>query len=185
MCRNHFARASKRFVFSLGGFSLTRLLFPYTKSIACVTLGGPWCVTVYRLCAETIVFATLCYSECPIWCKTRQCPNGLNMLRDVSIRRYWTLLPLVIVKDQSSLLVYLNMHKTTNLWQFELNRSSKLRDEVVCFQMLISRPQILNKRSRNQIRGKLLHSRKLRHFRGSCFSQCFNTINLSLLLVTK
>ena len=36
-----------------------------------------------------------------------------------------------------------------------------------------------------QIRGKLLLSRKLHHFRGSCFSQCFFTINLSPLFVTK
>ena len=54
---------------------------------------------------------------------------------------------LVIVKDKSSQLVYLNiMHEITNLWKFELNRSSKLRDNnerkntlshgVVCFQML-------------------------------------------------
>ena len=73
----------------------------------------------------------------------------------------------------------------TNLLKFELNRSSKLRDiierkkhpvapwslEVVCFQMLDF--ETSNLRSRNQIRGKLLLSRKLRHFRGGCFSQCF------------
>ena len=35
---------------------------------------------------------------------------------------------MVIVKDQSSHLVYLNMHKITNLWKFELISSSKLRD---------------------------------------------------------
>ena len=33
--------------------------------------------------------------------------------------------------------------------------------------------QVLNLRSRNQIRGKLLHSQKLWHFRGSLFSHCF------------
>ena len=47
-------------------------------------------------------------------------------------------------------------------------------DEVVCiFRWVISRPQVLNLRYRNQIRGKLLLSRKLWHFRGSCFSQRF------------
>ena len=76
------------------------------------------------------------------------------------------------------------MHKITNLWKFELNRSSKLRDnnerkqhpcytKLCAFKCLISRPQILNLRSRNQIRGKLLLSRKLCHFRGSRLSQCF------------
>ena len=38
------------------------------------------------------------------------------------------------------------------------------------FRCLISRPQILNLRSQNQIREKLLLSRKLRYFRGSRFS---------------
>ena len=67
------------------------------------------------------------------------------------------------------------MHKITNLWKFELIRSSKLRDinerkrhhchtKLHAFWSLISRPQILNLRSRNQIRGKLLLSRKLRHY---------------------
>ena len=77
-----------------------------------------------------------------------------------------------------------HMHKITNLWKFELNRSSNLRDnnerkkhpchtKLCAFRWLISRPQVLNLRSRNQIRGKLLLSRKLWHFRGSRFSQCF------------
>jgi hypothetical protein len=76
------------------------------------------------------------------------------------------------------------MHKITNLWKFELNRSSKLRGnnerrkhpchaKLCAFRWLISRPQVLNLRSRNQIRGKLILSPKLWHFRGSCFSQCF------------
>ena len=83
-----------------------------------------------------------------------------------------------------SLGVSQHMHNITNLWKFELNRSSKLRDinerkkhpchtKLFAFWCLISRPQILNLRSQNQIRGKLLLSRKLRHFRVSCFSQCF------------
>ena len=75
-------------------------------------------------------------------------------------------------------------HKITNLWKFEPNRSSKLRDnndrkkhpchtKLCAFICLISRPQILNLRSRNQIREKLLLSQKLHYFRGSRFSQCF------------
>ena len=40
------------------------------------------------------------------------------------------------------------------------------------FRCLISRPQILKLRSRNPIRGKLLLSRKLLHFRWGRFSQC-------------
>ena len=77
-----------------------------------------------------------------------------------------------------------HMHKITNLWKFELNRSSNLRDnnerkkhpchtKLCAFRWLISIPQVLNLRSWNQILGKLLLSRKLWHFRGSRFSQCF------------
>ena len=80
--------------------------------------------------------------------------------------------------------LFQHMHKITNLWNIELNWSTKLQynserkktplsHKVVCFRCLISRPQILNLRSQNRIRGKLLLSRKLCHFRGSCFSQCF------------
>jgi hypothetical protein len=76
-----------------------------------------------------------------------------------------------------SLAVSQHMHKITNLWKFELNRSSKLRDNNNRKKTPLSREvvyfQILNLRSRNQIRGKLLLSRKLRHFRGSRFSPCF------------
>ena len=65
-----------------------------------------------------------------------------------------------------------HLHEITNLWKFELNRSSKLRDnnerikhpchtKLCAFWCLISRPHILNLRSRNQIRGKLHISRKL------------------------
>ena len=84
-----------------------------------------------------------------------------------------------------SLGVSQHMYKITNLWKFELNWSSKLRDnnkwkkkkschtKLCAFRCLISRPQFLNLRSPNQIRGKLLLSWKLRHFRVSRFSQCF------------
>ena len=77
-----------------------------------------------------------------------------------------------------------HMHKITNLWKFELNWSSNLRDnnerkkrpchtKLCALRWLISRPQVLNLRSRNQIGGKLLLSQKLLHFRGCRFSQCF------------
>ena len=79
-----------------------------------------------------------------------------------------------IVKDQSSHLLYLNvMHKITTLWKFQLNRSSKLRDNKERKNTLVTRSCVLseawfrdlkliaNLRSRNQIRGKLLLSRKL------------------------
>ena len=56
-----------------------------------------------------------------------------------------------------------HMHKITNLWKFELNWSSKLRDnnerkkhhchtKLCAFRWLISRPLILNLSSWNQIR---------------------------------
>ena len=57
--------------------------------------------------------------------------------------------------------------------------------KLCAFRCLISRPQILNLKSQNQIHGKLLRSRKLRHFRGSRFSQCFIPSSSSPLLVTK
>ena len=58
-----------------------------------------------------------------------------------------------------------HMHKITNLWKFELDCSSELRDnyerknhpchaKLCAFRCLISRPQILNLRSRNQIHWK-------------------------------
>ena len=76
------------------------------------------------------------------------------------------------------------MHKITTLWKFEFDWSSELRDnyeikkhpcqtKLCAFRCLISRPQVVNLRSWNQIRGKWLLSQKLRHFRGSSFSQCF------------
>ena len=93
-----------------------------------------------------------------------------------------------------SLGVSQHMHKIMNLWKFEPNWSSELRDncerkkhpchtKLGAFRCLILRTQILNLRSQNQIHGKLPLPRKLRHFKGSRFSQC--TINLSPLLVTK
>ena len=58
--------------------------------------------------------------------------------------------------------------------------------KLCAFRCLISRPQILNLRSRNQIRGNVLLSQKLRHFRErEAFLTMFYTVNLSPLLVTK
>ena len=65
-----------------------------------------------------------------------------------------------------------HMHKITNLYKYQINRSSHLEDnnerkkhpchtKLCAFRWLISKPQVLNLRSRNQIRGKLLLSRKL------------------------
>ena len=83
-----------------------------------------------------------------------------------------------------SLDVSQHMHNITNLWKFEIDWSSELRDNyerkntLVTLSCVLSdawfrEPQILNLRSRNQIRGELLLSRKQRRFRGSRFSQCF------------
>ena len=70
-----------------------------------------------------------------------------------------------------------HMHKKTNKWKFEFNRSSKLRDnnekKILVTRSCVHLDQVLNLRSQNQIRGNLLLSRKLRHFRESRFSQCF------------
>ena len=82
-----------------------------------------------------------------------------------------------------SLTVSQQMLEISNLRKFELIWSSKFWDnnerkkhpchtKLCALRCLISRPQILNLRSRNQICGKLRLSRKLRHFRGSRFSQC-------------
>ena len=60
------------------------------------------------------------------------------------------------------------MHKITNLKKTPLSHHGHTK--LWAFRSLILRPQILNLRSRNQIPGKLLLSRKLRHFRGSCFA---------------
>ena len=62
-----------------------------------------------------------------------------------------------------------------------MKEKTPLSHELVCFEMLGVKSQILNQRSQNQIRGKLLLTRKLLHFRGSRFSQCFCTTNLSPL----
>ena len=86
-----------------------------------------------------------------------------------------------------SLGVSQHMHKITNLWKFELNRSSNfnLRDnkerkkhpchtKLCAFRCLISRPQIINLRSRNQIHENYFFLQNyVCYFRRSRFSQCF------------
>ena len=62
-----------------------------------------------------------------------------------------------------------NVHKITELWKFELNWSSKLQDNNVRKNTLVARNCMLLD-AWNQIREKLLLSRKLRHFKGSRFS---------------
>ena len=96
-----------------------------------------------------------------------------------------------------SLGVYQHLHKITNLWKFELDWSSELQDNyerkkhpchtkmLDTFRCLISRPQILNLRSWNQICGKFLLSRKTMSLQREPFLTMFYTINLSPLLVTK
>ena len=71
-----------------------------------------------------------------------------------------------------------HMHKITNLSSIghrtcEIIMIKNKHTKLCAVRWLISRPQVLNLRSRNQIRGKLLLSRKLCHFRGSRFSRCF------------
>ena len=82
-----------------------------------------------------------------------------------------------------SLGVSQHMRNKTNLLMFELNRSSKLRDNNERQNNLFTRSCLLSDawfgnlkfliRSRIQIHGKLLFPRKVRYFRGSRFSQCF------------
>ena len=114
-------------------------------------------------------------------------------------------LVIVIVKDQSSHLMYLNtyildlhvMHKITNLenlnsfgssWSCEIiiEEKTPLSHEVVCFQMLDLRPQILIRRIQTQIRGKLITSfSKTTLLQMELFLTICYTINSSPLRVTK
>ena len=80
-----------------------------------------------------------------------------------------------------SLVVSQHMHKIRNLWKFELNRSPTFQDNNERKNTHVTRSCVrldswfwdLKLRSRNQIRRKLFLSRKVLHFRGSRFSQCF------------
>ena len=80
------------------------------------------------------------------------------------------MLILVLFKQFGSRLAFTvgvsqHMHNKTNLYKFELNRHSNLRDnngrkkhpghtKLCALRWLISRPQIPSPRSQNQIRGK-------------------------------
>ena len=57
--------------------------------------------------------------------------------------------------------------------------------KLCAFRCLISRPHILNLRSRNQVHGKLLLSRKLHCLQREPFLTMFYTINSYPILVTK
>ena len=76
------------------------------------------------------------------------------------------------------------MHQITNLWKFELNWSSKLRDNNGRRNTLVTRNCVLSDAwFRIQSPGKLLLSPKVCYFRGSLFLTMFYTINSSPLLV--
>ena len=95
-----------------------------------------------------------------------------------------------------SLGVSQHMHKTANLWKFQLNRLSKLRDinerkktpwshKVVCFQMLDfetsnSKLEVLKSNS-----WKITSFSKTTSLQGELFLTIFYTTNLALLLVIK
>ena len=96
-----------------------------------------------------------------------------------------------------TLAVSQHMHKTTvkisvKIWAqsvVEVARIMKEKipssHEVVCVQMLDFETSNSKSEVSKSIRWKLLLSRKLHYFRGSCFSQMFYTTNLSPLFVTK
>ena len=144
-----------------------------------------WNCFVYRFWWNYYPLYTVEKVRGPRW---QNCNRGGALLRFKIKHLFYTLLKAVDTigncqRPVFTLGVSQLMPKIKNLWKLELNRSSKLRDnnerkkhpchtKLCAFWCLISRPQILNLRSRNQICGKLLLSQKLRHFRGSCFSQC-------------
>ena len=115
----------------------------------------------------------------------------LIIMESLLLSIYWFAIPLKAVDTNGicqrlafTVGVSQHKHKITNLWKFELNGSSNLRDnnerkkrpchaKLCAFRWLISRPQVLNLRSWSQIRGKLRISLKLCYFKGSRFSQCF------------
>ena len=101
-----------------------------------------------------------------------------------SLVRHCTLL--ATVKDQSSHLVYLNIcikQQTCENWssigRWSCKITMKEKTALVTPSCVLSDAwyqdlkRILNLSSRNQIHVKLILSRKLPHFRGSRFSQCF------------
>ena len=149
-----------------------------------------WGTTVPRVDACADDAKCHFYRRRTICCRKRKVPNVLCDDPGQFHRAAWLLFVLLKPVDYIgncqrpvfSLGVSQAMHEITNLWKFELNWSSKLRDnnerkkhpchtKLCAFRCLISRPQIL--RSRNQICGKLLLSQKLHYFRESRFPQFF------------
>ena len=89
-----------------------------------------------------------------------------------------------------------HMHKITNLWKFELNRSSKLRDNnkrkksplshgVVCFQMLDFETSNSKSEVSKSNSWEITSFSKTMALQREPFLTMFYTINLSPLLVTK
>ena len=112
-------------------------------------------------------------------------------IKDKKVSRHnWA--SLAILKDQPSHLVYLNNRSVKNLPQ---NWSSTLRDNnerkntnvtrSCVLSCLISEPQNLNRRSRNQIPEKTTSFSKTTLLQRERFLTMFYTINSSPLLVTK
>ena len=93
-----------------------------------------------------------------------------------------------------------HVHKITSLWKFELNRSSKLRDnnekekntivaswsqEVVCFQMLDFKTSNSKTKVSKSKLWKITSFSKTKSLQRELFLTMFYTTNLSPLLVTK
>ena len=98
-------------------------------------------------------------------------------------------------KPLFTLAIFQHMQDITNMWKFELNQSSKLRDnvkektplshEVVCFEMLdfetsTSKSEV----SKSNLR-KMISFSKTKSLQRELFLTMFYTINLSPLLVIK
>ena len=105
-----------------------------------------------------------------------------------------------MVKDKSSHLVHLKkmcMQKITNLWKFELNRSSKLRDDNERKITLVTRSCVLSDAWFRDLKiysksdvwksnlGKINSFSKTTSLQREPFLTMFYTINLFPLLVTK
>ena len=97
-----------------------------------------------------------------------------------------TLILLVIVKDQYSHLMYLNLcikkqtcenlspiGRKTSCKIIKKEQKKPLSHEVVCFQMLDSKTSNSKSEVWKSNLWKITSYRKLSHFRGSRFSQCF------------
>ena len=127
------------------------------------------------------------------WTETRL------MIRSIKCHRERTQLKTVDTVGNCQRLVFTvgvsqHMHKITNLWKFELNRSLKLRDimkektpmshEVVCFLMLDFETSN-SKLEVSKNSWKITSFSKNTSLQRELFLTMFYTINLSPLLVTK